>query len=336
MPPASPTAAADVLARWLPAACVGLGQRREELNSINVFPIADADTGDNVHLTLQAGAAAVVNGPKAASRAMLFGAYGNSGSIVASFFSGWTAAVSDSQMTTQHLAAAITAGQKQARQAVSDPIPGTILSVLEAIQDAAAATAPTADLSATYLATYAAAQAAVAHTTSQLQVLAEAAVVDAGAAAWLVIWHSLGDALGIPMEPEPTWGTGHHLRSPHGQGADGQVLPRPPASTSPPASEVVGAHPVGFHGSGVTELLVTFTGDAVAAQAARDAADTAGDSVVLVSDGDVHRLHVHTTDAEQLVTQLRTLVTVQDSRAETIMERDCPGGDLSGPANSAR
>lgn len=324
MPPGSLSAAADVLARWLPAACTGLVQRREELNSINVFPIADADTGNNVHLTVQAGADAVDDGPRAASRAMLFGACGNSGSIVASFFSGWATATADGAVTAQRLAAAIAAGEEQARSAVSDPMPGTILSVLAAIRDAAAEMAVGGDVAATYQATYAAAEGAVRGTTAQLKVLADAGVVDAGAAAWLVIWHSLADALGVTVGPLPTWerpalGTAGEVSA----GAD-----EPSTGTTPngAASETARCS-AGFHGSGVTELLVTFMGDAPAAQAARAAATAAGDSVVLVTDGDLHRLHVHTVDADRLMTTLRDLVSVQDSHAETILERDRHGGE---------
>ncbi|TXK59830.1 DAK2 domain-containing protein [Alkalisalibacterium limincola] len=118
---------------------------REGLNRINVFPVADGDTGSNLAFTLNT----VLGGPLArpqphAGSLMLAvgehaldGARGNSGAILAQFLQGVAETVSgESRLAPARLAEAVGAGSRAARAALSQPQEGTILSVIQAFADA--------------------------------------------------------------------------------------------------------------------------------------------------------------------------------------------------------
>jgi dihydroxyacetone kinase-like predicted kinase len=162
--------------------------RAELINRINVFPVPDGDTGTNLALTLQAVLVALGSAPDThAGRtltriadAALDGARGNSGAILAQFLTG----VADhaghlAEIDGQAFAGAVTAGAAYARESLTEPREGTILSVLS---DFASATSQAAlrgerDLRALFRDTLAAARRSLEATRDQLEVLRRANVV---------------------------------------------------------------------------------------------------------------------------------------------------------------
>lgn len=166
---------------------------QEFLNQINVYPVADGDTGTNLSLTLgavlpileQAGDKHLGTLLVAVADALLDGARGNSGAIVAQFFQGFgDAAAERMQFTTATFSEAVQRGSEYAHDALSNPQKGTILTVIAAFADALAeevAQRADADFPALFDATLPVVDRALADTTGQLDALRKAGVVDAGA-----------------------------------------------------------------------------------------------------------------------------------------------------------
>src|SRR5260370_4167967 len=168
-----------------------LATSHEEVNRRNVFPVPDGDTGTNMLLTLQSAvedvkesnAAEVSKIAKLASHGSLMGARGNSGVILSQIFRGFARAVEGKgSLTPQELAAAFEEAANAAYRAVNQPTEGTILTVArEACRAAAtAASSPDANVPRVIAAAAAGARPAVLKTPSQLQILRDAGVVDAG------------------------------------------------------------------------------------------------------------------------------------------------------------
>src|SRR6202022_4333323 len=168
-----------------------LSANHEEVNRLNVFPVPDGDTGTNMLLTLQSAvedikesdAAEVSKIAKLASHGSLMGARGNSGVILSQIFRGFARAVEGkSSLALAELAVAFEEAANAAYRAVNKPTEGTILTVArEAGRSAAAAAGePGATIPSVIAAAAAGARAAVLKTPSQLQILRDAGVVDAG------------------------------------------------------------------------------------------------------------------------------------------------------------
>lgn len=169
-----------------------IGQQ-ELLNRINVFPVADSDTGTNLSLSLSSALGVLNGGPgkhlgtmlAALADAMLDGARGNSGAIIAQFFQGMSDSAGEiTRFTTYTFGKSIKVGSEYAHDALSRPRDGTILSVMAAFADSVAhqvATVPQHDFSAVIEKANLSVAKALADTPKQLDVLRKAGVVDAGA-----------------------------------------------------------------------------------------------------------------------------------------------------------
>ncbi|WP_240930568.1 DAK2 domain-containing protein [Isoptericola sp. BMS4] len=134
--------AAPVVRSWLRTAADALAAARGELDGVNVFPVADGDTGTNMYLTTREAASAVRDAPadaggarllRLAARSALLGARGNSGVILSEWLRGLTVAATRGDS----LGLALDVAARSARQAVAHPVPGTILTAA----DSAAASA---------------------------------------------------------------------------------------------------------------------------------------------------------------------------------------------------
>ncbi len=163
------------------------------LNKINVFPVADGDTGTNLSLSLGA-TLGVLQAPAdqnvgtilaSVADALLDGARGNSGAILAQFFQGASDSASDLvRFTTTTFSQDIRTGSDYAHDALSNPVEGTILSVIAAFAasiETRLAAFENNDFGDVFEAALPALDQALAATTGQLDVLRKAGVVDAGA-----------------------------------------------------------------------------------------------------------------------------------------------------------
>jgi uncharacterized protein len=263
---------AAAVRRWGSAAVEALEEHRAELDRLNVFPIADSDTGTNLVLTMRAAIEALkADGSAGAgaclavlARGAVLGARGNSGVILSQLLRSLadTAAGAD-VLDAATLRAGLLLGADEARSVVNDPVEGTILSVARAAADAIPeGTASTADVCALALA---AAEEAVRRTTEQLPELARAGVVDAGGRGLAIVLAALVRALGGTAEAEPI--------------------------VAPPAPAAV-AETYAY------EVQYLLEAEESAAHRLRTQLAGLGDSVVVVGTGDgIWNVHAHVDDA---------------------------------------
>ncbi|MDK1475074.1 DAK2 domain-containing protein [Streptomyces sp. 549] len=267
---------------WCSRALDALGEARETIDAINVYPVADADTGTNLYLTLESASHAVEAAcagrptPAQALHAMahgaLLGARGNSGTILAQLLRG----MAEATAAGGSLAKALRQAAESARAAVAHPVEGTILTVASAAADAADAAGP--DTVDAARAACAAARAALAETPDRLAVLAEAGVVDAGGYGLVAVLDALLEALTGEHAPVPPSGPA---------GCAGRPVRRPvvhhPADrpTGGPAFEVI--------------YLLDAPDTAIPALKAR--LDPLGDSLVVVGGDGLWNVHVHVDEA---------------------------------------
>ncbi|MEU2158439.1 DAK2 domain-containing protein [Streptomyces sp. NPDC019396] len=268
-----------VVRTWCVLALEALGREREELDAINVYPVADGDTGTNLYLTVESASRAVnavfagasaAPGLGDAMRAMahgaLIGARGNSGTILAQLLRGMTEVLVEQG---GGVAAALRRAARSAREAVAHPVEGTILSVATA---AGSAAVPDDDDPAALAAAYAGARQALRETPRQLDVLGRAGVVDAGGQGLLAVLGALVQAV--------TGDTPVRL---------------PAARLASPAHPVV-AEPCADGGPAFEVIYLLEAEDSAVARL-RTRLDGLGDSLVVVGGDGLWNVHVHVDDA---------------------------------------
>jgi len=265
-----------------------LATNHEEVNRLNVFPVPDGDTGTNMLLTLQSAvedvkesnAAEVSKIAKLASHGSLMGARGNSGVILSQIFRGFARAVEGkSSLTPAELAAAFEEAANAAYRAVNKPTEGTILTVAREAGRAAgtAASNPDATVPRVIAAAAAGARSAVLKTPTQLQILRDAGVVDAGGFGLQLILEGM---LKSVEESEPI------------------------ASLNEPRRPVVAASQVGLAlpegGWGYcTEFLIE--GNNLDTDLIRGQIESLGNSVLVVGEPELVKVHVHTDDPTSVI-----------------------------------
>jgi len=266
-----------------------LAGNHEEVNRLNVFPVPDGDTGTNMLLTLQSAvedvkesnAAEVSKIAKLASHGSLMGARGNSGVILSQIFRGFARAVEGkSSLTPAELAAAFEEAANAAYRAVNKPTEGTILTVAREAGRAAATAAAAADATVPRViaAAAAGARAAVQKTPSQLQILRDAGVVDAG-----------GFGLQLILEGM--------LKSFEDFDA---ALPALAGAKKPaiPAAQIALDLPEGGWGY-CTEFLIEGTN--LDTELIRNQIEVLGNSVLVVGEPELVKVHVHTDDPTRVI-----------------------------------
>lgn len=172
---------------------------QEFLNQINVFPVADGDTGTNLSLSLGAALPVLRHADEkhlgtllvAVADALLDGARGNSGAIVAQFFQGMSDSAGElSRFTTHTFGKAVTLGSEYAHDALSNPREGTILSVIAAFAGSVrhqVVNEAEQDFVTIIDTALQGSEVALAETPKQLEVLRKAGVVDAGAKGFVAL-----------------------------------------------------------------------------------------------------------------------------------------------------
>ncbi|MFD5494880.1 DAK2 domain-containing protein [Streptomyces sp. GDS52] len=299
---------------WCGLALDALGRAREEIDAINVYPVADGDTGTNLYLTVESAATAVeavfaghaaeridrahdgeghdgTQGPTLAdaARAMahgaLIGARGNSGTILAQLLRGMAQVLAGDE-TEAHadgrgLRQALRTAADSARQAVAHPVEGTVLTVAAAAADAADGTE--GDCGAVARAAYEGAGAALAATPGQLAVLRQAGVVDAGGRGLVAVLGALVETFTGETPRSPAPGPVRRAREEHGPSAGSAECADGEGATGPvgPAFEVI--------------YLLEASDAAV--ERLRQRLDGLGDSLVVVGGDGLWNVHVHVDDA---------------------------------------
>lgn len=282
---------------------------QELLNRINVFPVPDGDTGTNLTLSLSAALGILRHWHRPhvgalleqVADALLDGARGNSGAIVAQFFQGMSDSAEDVEsFTPGTFAAAVTKGAEYAHDALEQPREGTILTVTAAVgrNMSLAANATGADCIGEQLeAAIAVAEEALAATQSQLEVLRKAGVVDAGAKGFVVLLEGFSAYLrdGIFCE-EP------------------ELALQEEGITIPDVAGDAADLTYRF----CTECIVS--GEEIDRRKLREALSGLGDSLVLAGSKKKAKIHIHVNDPEAVFAVAKRFGVLQGEKADD-MER---------------
>ena len=271
------------------AAVANLEANVEEINSLNVYPVPDGDTGSNMYATVKAaldeadGVTEVTVERVSAAIAFgaLMGARGNSGVITSQIFRGMAEALAGkSRFNGLDLAHALSRGAKSAYGAVAKPVEGTILTVIRESAEAAVVAAEGAnDIETVLTATVEAAEKSVARTPSLLAILREAGVVDSGGQG---IYRLFQGAL-------------LHLL---GQAPAGAATGRARAGAK--ASALIAHADEGF-GYETMYLLQANPGRALDLDAIRDHLESIGESVLVAGDARALKVHVHNERPDEVI-----------------------------------
>ena len=185
----------------LRAGAQSLNHHRTAVNDLNVFPIPDGDTGDNMFMTINAAASKTPESEllsvtaKSAAREMLLGARGNSGVILSRIFSGLSKGLQDvDKIDVGGLIAALRQGVTEAYGSVATPVEGTILTVFREGVETLEEKHPK-NFNELFDILLPALRESLEHTPDLLDVLKEAGVVDSGGAGLIYIMQGMKEAL---------------------------------------------------------------------------------------------------------------------------------------------
>ena len=279
----------------------GAGELRsnaEEINQLNVFPVPDGDTGDNMSMTLDSGAATVertesdniAEVSEALSRGMLLGARGNSGVILSQFFAGISKGLCTvDKADAKTFGRALELGVEKAYASVMTPTEGTILTVMrEAVEYAVSRINDETTIKVLFNDLVTEMNASLARTPDLLPQLKDAGVVDSGAAGLLYIMDGFNRVLG-----------GEEIEA--------------PAMSAPRASSV--GTTLNFDADTdmtyayCTEVLVQLTRrkcepDAFDVDALKDFLKNLGDSIVAIKSDTIVKIHVHTLTPDKVLSYM--------------------------------
>jgi len=284
------------LKRLIEASLSWLRHHQAAINSLNVFPVPDGDTGTNMLLTMQSAWNEIADSPEqnagavahAVAHGALMGARGNSGVILSQLWRGFARSLGNKQtFAATDLAQALQVASDTAYRGVIKPVEGTILTVArEAANAADQVTQQHGDLVMALDYIVGQTKQAVARTPSQLPVLADAGVVDAGGQGFYVILEAMlrylrgesiskNEALEMAVDLKTIPSIGHTER----------VRPDTVAAFS-----VAGDVEYGY------DVQFIIVGQDLNVNRIRDEIDAMGDSTLVVGDSDRVKVHVHVPD----------------------------------------
>lgn len=195
----------DTFASMLRSGAAMLGEKREEVNDLNVFPIPDGDTGDNMFMTIDSGNTEVMSYDNStleevaasAAKGMLLGARGNSGVILSRIFAGISHGLEGREETdVRGLSEAFKSGVEEAYRAVSIPVEGTILTVYkDAVRYASERVTDDSTFEDFFDDFLLELHSSLERTPELLAVLKESGVVDSGGAGFIYIVEGMRKAL---------------------------------------------------------------------------------------------------------------------------------------------
>ena len=272
------------LRRMIISAAASIEIHKQDLNELNVFPVPDGDTGTNMSMTINAASAdlrkaedpELYAASKIAASAMLRGARGNSGVILSLLFRGLSRKLKGAEVCDGVLwAQALQEGVDAAYKAVMKPAEGTILTVSRlAAAKAMEAAQENNHIEFVQEAAIAEAKVALADTVNQNPVLKKAGVVDAGGKGWLLVL----EAMLLAMQ-------GEDITAPE---ASAETAVKEQADFSDFNTEDITF-------SYCTEFIISRENDKDPEQL-RAFLNELGDSLVLVDDEEIIKVHVHTND----------------------------------------
>ncbi len=301
---------ARILSRMFLAGAKNLEAKKEWINELNVFPVPDGDTGTNMTMTIMAAAAEVgslgdtdmESLAKAISSGSLRGARGNSGVILSQLLRGFTKSVkTKEELDAKAIAAAMEKGVETAYKAVMKPKEGTILTVAREAAAKAVELAETAeDLDTFFQAVIAHAEETLAKTPEMLPVLKEAGVVDSGGQGLLEVYHGAYDGfLGKEID---------YTQFGEAKG---------------PAVTKIGAQAEADIKFGYCTEFIILLDKPMAEETEHEFKKflmSLGDSIVLVADDEIVKVHVHTNHPGQAIEKALTFGALSRMKIDNMRE----------------
>ena len=290
---------------------INLKNNHQEINHLNVFPVPDGDTGTNMQMTMMAGikevsaldSKSIVDVSKILSRGLLMGARGNSGVILSQFFRGVyseIAKIKNGSATVDEFIAALVGGYQMAYRAVMTPVEGTILTVVREAAENVLRERPRLksieDVLQCYLVQ---AKESLDRTPELLPVLKQAGVVDSGGAGFIKIIEGMllaaqGQTLALQQEHVEQ----HH----HEEGFQGRNIENFNIEFGYCTEFIVKLHNVSdFDQDNLRNTLLQM-----------------GDSLVLVQDEELVKVHVHTNQPGVAITLGQKYGDLQTMKVENM------------------
>ena len=278
-----------------------LQKNADEVNRLNVFPVPDGDTGDNMSMTIQSGVASLDNIDtddlaevlRVASRGMLLGARGNSGVILSQFFAGMAKGLENvDKADAKKLAKALELGVEKAYTSVMTPTEGTILTVArEAVEYAVSRLNSKSTVQTLFADLVKEMNASLERTPEILPALGEAGVVDSGGAGLLYIIDGLNRVL-------------------NGEDIDVSDISPLPKPKTPVATETTFGPDSEMEFGYCTELLVQLMNRKIAENpfdldALKAHLMTLGDSIVCFQTESIVKIHIHTLRPDKVMRHVR-------------------------------
>ena len=298
------TISGQVFAEMIFCASAALDENRQQLNELNVFPVPDGDTGTNMSLTMSAAAtalhgrtpSAVGDAADTAASALLRGARGNSGVILSLLFRGLAKSLrGKAECNAADWAKAMCDGVDAAYKAVMKPAEGTVLTVSRCASEAAAerVKAGVTDMEELLTDALAVARETLAKTVDMNPVLKKAGVVDAGGQGYVVILNAMLLCL------------------------QGKFVAKVPVTETKTSAE--------FSAINDEEITFTYCTEFIVArekqrdpELLRSFLESLGDSLVLVEDDDIIKVHVHTDAPGRALTEALRYGPLQTVKIENM------------------
>ncbi|MEW6244978.1 MAG: DAK2 domain-containing protein [Bacillota bacterium] len=287
------------------AAARSLERNKAEVNSLNVFPVPDGDTGTNMSLTLKSAVAeakkvatdSIGKVAQAVSLGSLMGARGNSGVILSQIYRGIAKGLEDKESATPvELAWALQEGVRTAYKAVMKPVEGTVLTVVrESAKGALDAARRGGDIVEVWAKALEAGEAALQKTPDLLPVLKQAGVVDAGGKGLIYILNAGLDVLQDRVEADEDAGSSRKVQF---EVTDEMADLRYPYDT---------------------QFLLK--GSQIPVDTIRNHLEAYGDSLLVVGSAEMVRVHIHTANPGTVLQYCLGFGTLSAIEIENMIEQ---------------
>lgn len=297
-----------------------LYENADYVDSLNVFPVPDGDTGTNMNLSMSSGAKEIEahtvehigETAKALSKGLLMGARGNSGVILSQLFRGFGKAIEEeSKLDGKQFAAALQYGVETAYKAVMKPVEGTILTVAkDAAQAAVEKSEATTDVIEVMEVVVEEAKASLERTPELLAVLKEVGVVDSGGQGLVYVYEGFlaclkGEELPVRTDVQSMDEliNAEHHRS---------------------VQDFMNTEDIEF--GYCTEFMVKFEDDKLKEHpfdelAYREVLSGYGDSLLVISDDDMAKVHIHSETPGDVLTLSQKYGSLIDLKIENMRQQ---------------
>lgn len=280
--------------------------QKTELNRINVFPVADGDTGNNLTMTMisiieeSRLEVSVKKTMDSIAEAALMGARGNSGIIFAQYLNGLSQAMADREtLSLEEFVQTANAAVAHAYKAISKPVEGTMITVIKDwAQAMGAAKDKVHDYTELLSQSFEVALDSLRHTPDKLKVLRDASVVDSGAKGFV---HFLEGFLGFLVTGQP-----------RERGLSERVV-------TFETEDVHWEEPVDAKARYCTEALIE--GQDLDPELVRRALEDLGDALIVAGGGHRVRIHIHTGIPDQVLMKLRPFGRILQQKGEDMQRQ---------------